>query len=250
IYLKVGNKSEYKKNYIKYLNAIGSFPEKIDTAYCNLQECEKYIKKRDPKLFDLIVKISDRDQKYRAIDMSKQRELDQLNIKDFNDYVDENGWPTFEKTGNNRVIGTFISFLHHIPDEQKIKYIDSCIIYAQNGKEAWRRSEILISKLIADNSIKKNSAIYSLFNNCDSIIDDLEVLEIFSVLKYSIKSNKKLNFFIEYNKGYEKIANIFYEKAIALFPEQQSQMFVRDNNDAIHLSSNGQDCISIKIEKK
>jgi hypothetical protein len=141
--------------------------------------------------------------------------------------------------------------LHHIPDELKLKYLDSCVLYAQKGVESWRRSEILVSKLIVDNSINKKVPVNSFYNNCDSVVDDLEILELYSVIRYAIKHNKTLKFVVEYTPEYKDIGTIMYNKAIELFPDQRSQIFLRENIDALSLSKNDADktCIAFKIEK-
>jgi hypothetical protein len=201
--------------------------------------------------YGLIKNISERDQKFRSNDRYKQVELDQLNFKEYNEYVAKNGWPTISKTGNDRSVVTFGAFLHHLPDELKIMYLDSCIFYAQKGLEGWRRSEILTSKLIIDNSLNKNIAIASFYNNCDLVIDDLELMEIYSIIKNSIKSNKRIKYIIEYEPSQKEIGFLFYTKSLELFPELEEQIILKEKSGSSYslINKTSNSCLSFKIEK-
>ena len=248
IYYQKGDLEQAKKYYIEFLRCNGSFPSFIDTNYCSQEECSVYLKQRSVQLMTIIKNISETDQKFRQTNIYNQGKLDKENFIEFDNYVIKYGWPTLTQIGNDRSVRSFSSFMHHIPDSLKIKYLDSCVYYAKRGLDSWRTCEILTSKLIADNSIKSQNSVYSIFDNGDAEIDDLEVMELHSCIRY-IKHNKKLSFVIYYDASCSQLGINAHIKAIELFPELKDRILLREiKNSPLMLKNNRYQCISYKVE--
>ncbi len=248
IYLEKGLIDSAKYYYVKQLSLISSFSENIDTNFISQHEGAKYLKKRNGSLLKLISDISYRDLYYRGYNnVGNQDSLDKINQEEFKNYVNRFGWPNICKTGNDYEVKGFNTFLYHLPNSLHLEFLDSSMYYCLRGEDTWFRAQIMLSNLFIDKSLSTGLAVSTIYGNCDNKIDDIELLELYSIVNNSIKWTKNIKLLVYYKAEYQTLALSTIEIINKLCNNNCSVDIVEIDKDQDVINFKNQDCLFFKL---
>jgi hypothetical protein len=190
-----------------------------DTLLLNKEKAMKYFSSKiDSNLIRKINEVYKTDQKYRGanhkgnrIESKKLSQLQELedfsNLSKFKKIVREHGWPIVEKTGDDIRMKGFNAFIDHFPPKEQRQYLDSCLFYAKQNREDWRRAMTFINDLLTDD---RPAFVPSLFMTTEAHeLNDLEFLEIASLYELSLRySDSRFRLIIGYNVNHKAINKV------------------------------------------